>query len=98
MCFSFISPIFVLNKVRFLFFYFNDLADNCSTKPQLSLVNRMSLDKILRSEVYINEADSQLRVAHLILGYTPISRAIQAPRCVIRAKDPWLYLISVAYE
>ena len=58
----------------------------------------MSLDKILRSEVYINEADSQLRVAHLILGYTPISRAIQAPRCVIRAKDPWLYLISVAYE
>ena len=58
----------------------------------------MSLDKILRSEVYINEADSQLRAAHLILGYTPISRAIQAPRCVIRAKDPWLYLISVAYE
>ena len=31
----------------FYFFYFNDLADNCSTKPQLNLVNRMSLDKIL---------------------------------------------------
>ena len=87
-----------LTRFVFYFFYFNDLADNCSTKPQLSLVNRMSLNKILRSEVYINEADSQLRAAHLILGYTPISRAIQAPRCVIRAKDPWLYLISVAYE
>ena len=90
----FLTKFFFFNY----FFYFNDLADNCSTKPQLSLVNRMSLNKILRSEVYINEADSQLRAAHLILGYTPISRAIQAPRCVIRAKDPWLYLISVAYE
>ena len=35
---------------------------------------------------------------HLILGYTPISRAFQAPRCVIKAKDPWLHRISIAYE
>ena len=28
----------------------------------------------------------------------PISRAFQAPRCVIRAKDPRLHHISVAYE
>ena len=48
--------------------------------------------------MYINEADSQLRVAHLILGYTPISRAFQAPKCVIKAKDPRLHHISVAYE
>ena len=39
-----------------------------------------------------------MRAAHLILGYTPISRAFQAPRCVIRAKDPRLHHISVAYE
>ena len=58
----------------------------------------MSLDRILQSEVYVNELDGQLRAAHLILGYTPISRAFQAPRCVIRAKDPWLHRISVAYE
>ena len=58
----------------------------------------MSLDKILQSEVYINELDGQLRAAHLILGYTPISRAFQAPRWVIRAKDPRLHRISVAYE
>ena len=80
------------------FFHFNDFANNRSTKPQLSLVNRRSLDRILRSEVYVNEADGQLRVTHLILGYTPISRAFQAPKCVIKANDPRLHRISVAYE
>ena len=69
-----------------------------STTPLFHLVNRASLDRILQSEVYVNEADDQLRAAHLILGYTPISRVFQAPRCVIRAKDPRLYRISVAYE
>ena len=58
----------------------------------------MSLDRILQSEVYVNESDGQLRAAHLILGYTPISRAFQAPKCVIKAKDPRLHHISVAYE
>ena len=48
--------------------------------------------------MYVNETDGQLRVAHLILGYTPISRAFQAPRCVIKARDPRLHHISVAYE
>ena len=58
----------------------------------------MSLDRILQSEVYVNESDGQLRAAHLILGYTPISRAFQAPKCMIKAKDPRLHRISVAYE
>ena len=48
--------------------------------------------------MYVNAADGQLRAAHLILGYTPISRAFEAPWCMIRAKDPLLHLISVAYE
>lgn len=48
--------------------------------------------------MYVNETNDQLRAAHLILGYKPISRAFQAPRCVIRAKDPQLHRISVAYE
>ena len=64
----------------------------------LRLVNRASLDRILQSEVYVNETDGQLRAEHLILGYTFISRAFQAPRCVIKAKDPRLHRISVAYE
>ena len=48
--------------------------------------------------MYVNEVDGQLRTAHLILGYKPISRAFQAPRYVIRAKDSRLHRISVAYE
>ena len=58
----------------------------------------MSLNRILRFEVYINKADGQLRAAYLILGYTPISRAFQAPKCVINARDPRLHRISIAYE
>ena len=46
----------------------------------------------------MNEADDQLRATHLILGYRPISCAFQAPKCVIKAKDPRLHRISVAYE
>ena len=79
-------------------FCFNGFASIHSTKPLLRLVNRASLDRILQSEVYVNETDGQLRAEHLILGYTFISRAFQAPRCVIKAKDPRLHRISVAYE
>lgn len=46
----------------------------------------------------MNEADGQLRATHLILGYTPLSFAFQAPKCVIRACDPQLHRISVAYK
>ena len=77
---------------------FNGFADINSIIPLFRLVNRASLDRILQSEVYVNESDGQLRVAHLILGYTPISRAFQAPKCVIKAKDPRLHHISVAYK
>ena len=66
--------------------------------PLLRLVNKASLDRILQAEVYVNESDGQLRVAHLILGYNPILRAFQAPTCVIRARDPRLHRISVAYK
>ena len=61
-------------------------------------MNRESLDRILRFEVFVNEADNQLRAAHVILGYTPISFAFQAPKCVIKANDPRLLRINVAYE
>ena len=84
--------------IEWVFIGFNDIADPYATTPSLRLVNKASLDRILQSEVYVNESDGQLRAAHLILKYTPITRAFQAPRCVIRAKDPWLHRISVAYE
>ena len=56
------------------------------------------MDKLLKAEIYVNESDGQLRAAHLILGYTPLSFAFQAPKYVIRARDPQLHSISVAYE
>ena len=87
-----------LSLLKWVFIGFNDITDPHATTPSLCLVNKASLDKILQSEVYVNESDGQLRAAHLILGYTPISRAFQALRCMIRAKDPWLHRISVAYE
>ena len=56
------------------------------------------MDRVLRAEIYVNESDGQLKAAHLILGYNPISRAFQALSCVIRARDRRLHRISVAYE
>ena len=56
------------------------------------------MDRVLRAEIYVNPSDGQLRAAHLILSYSPISRAFQAPSCVIKAKDPRLRRISVAYK
>ena len=61
-------------------------------------MNKASLDRVLQAEIYVNPSDGQLRAAHLILGYNPISHAFQAPSCVIKAKDPRLFRISVAYE
>ena len=61
-------------------------------------MNKASLDRVLQAEIYVNPSDGQLRAAHLILGYNPISRAFQAPSCVIKAKDPRFRRISVAYE
>ena len=75
-----------------------DIADPRATTPSLRLVNKASLDRVLQAEIYVNESDGQLRAAHLILGYNPISRAFQAPSCMIKAKDPRLRRISVAYE
>ena len=41
-------------------------------------------------------SDGQLRVVHLILGYTSLSSSSQASKCVIKAKDPCLQLINIA--
>ena len=46
----------------------------------------------------MNEADGQLQAAHVILGYTPLSLAFQALKYVIKARDPQLHRISVAYQ
>ena len=87
-----------LSLLKCVFVGSTDIAYPHATTPSLRLVNKARLDRILQAEVYVNKSNGQLRVAHLILGYTPISRAFQAPTCVIRARDPRLHRISVAYE
>ena len=57
----------------YIFLGFYGFVDPYSTALLLRLINKASLDKILQSEVYVNEANGQLRAAHLILGYKPIS-------------------------
>ena len=79
----------------YLFFFPNGFADKNATIPNFSLVNQVSLDKILKAEVFIH-TNGQLKAAHLILDYIPISKAFQASKCVIKAKDPHLQRISVA--
>ena len=71
-----------------------DFADRHVIELNLNLVNNDSLEKILQAKVFMNE-DDQLRAAHLILGYKPISSSFQVPKCVIKARDPYLQRISV---
>ena len=73
----------------------HDFADRHAAKPNLNLVNKDSLNKILQAKVFVNE-DGQLRAAHLILGYKLILSNFQAPKCIIKARDPRLQRISVA--
>ena len=58
------------------------------------MVIQSSLDQIFKGRIFVH-SDDQLRAAHLILGYDPISKAFQAPKLVIKAKDPRLHRISV---
>ena len=78
-----------------MFFIFpNGFANKNIVVPNFSPVNQPSLDKILKAEVFAH-SDGQLRAAHLILSYTPISKSFQVPKCVIKAKDLHLHRISV---
>ena len=78
-----------------IFIFVDGFADLHTTVPNLNLVNQASLDKILKAEVFVH-TNSQLRVAHLILDYIMISKSFQAPKCVIKVRDPRLQRISIA--
>lgn len=73
----------------------NVFADKNIVVPNFSLVNQQSLDKILKAKVFVHK-DSQLRAAHLILGYTPLSSSFEVLKCVIKAKNLHMHLINVA--
>ena len=79
----------------FLIVFLDGFANHHTIVSNFSLVNQPSLDKILQAEVFVH-TDGQLRAAHLILIYTPLSTSFQAPKCIIKARDPRLHQISVA--
>ena len=77
------------------FFLPNGFADKHTAISNFNLDNQPNLDKILKAEVFVHN-DGQLRAAYPILGYNPLSSSFQAPKCMIKAKDPLLHLINVA--
>ena len=69
---------------------FSDVfADKDHVSPKLNLVNVPGLNFLLRSEIFVSE-DNQLRAAHLILGYEPLSRIYQDIGQALRASNPRL--------
>ena len=61
----------VVNSLT-MFSFSNVFADKDHVAPKLSLINALALNYLLRFEIFVSE-DRQLRVAHLILDYEPLS-------------------------
>ena len=74
------------------FFY---LTNKAQTNPRLNLINVPALNYLLRSKIFVND-DGQLRAAHLILDYEPISRTFLDVGNSIRANDYRLAHIDVS--
>ena len=69
---------------------FDEFVDKHSATPNFGLVNELDLMKILKAEIFIH-TDKQLRAAHLILDYNPLSSSFQASKCVIKVRDPRMH-------
>ena len=63
--------------------------------PRLSFTDIQALNYLLRSEIFVS-GDGQLRAAHLILDYEPLSRNFQDVGEVIRAGSSSLAWIDVS--
>ena len=85
---------FTLNS-RFLTIWFFYLTDKTQVNPQISLINVPALNYLLRSQIFVND-DEQLRAAHLILDYEPISRTFLDVGNSIRENDYRLACIDVS--
>ena len=75
--------------------YFGCFVDKEHISPKISCVNVPELNFLLRLEIFVSE-DRQLRSAHLILGYGPLSRIYQDVRQALRAGNPRLARIDVS--
>ena len=77
------------------FFSSDVFADKRHVAPRLSLINILGLNKVLRSEIFMNE-DRQLQAVHLISDFVPLSDTFQEIGNVRRAGDPQLARIDVS--
>ena len=71
------------------------LIDKEQVAPRLSLINIPSLNYQLRSQIFVND-NGQLRAAHLVLDYKPLSRSFQDVSNAIRTNDYRLARIDVS--
>ena len=71
------------------------LADKNHVAPKLSLINVPRLNYLPRLKIFVSE-DGQLRAAHLILDYKPISRIFQDVGQALRAGNPKLTQVDVS--
>ena len=83
--FVFLTTIFILDI----------FANKEHVSLKLSLVNIPGLNYLLRSEIFINE-DRQLRAAHLILDYEPLSRIFQDAGQALKAGNSRLARIDIS--
>ena len=71
------------------FSFLDVFADKDHISLKLSLVNVPGLNFLLRSETFVSE-DNQLRAAHLILDYEPLSCIYQDAGQALRTGNPQL--------
>ena len=83
--FVFLTTIFILDI----------FANKEHVSLKLSLVNIPGLNYLLRSEIFISE-DGQLRAAHLILDYEPLSRIFQDAGQALKAGNSRLARIDIS--
>ena len=93
-CYLQLCFLFYLYCFLIMFLIFDEFADKYSVILNLNLVNGPDLTKILKVKIFVHK-DGQLRAAHLILSYYPISSSFQAPRYVIKATDIRLHQINI---
>ena len=74
---------------------FGFFADKVHITPRISLVNVQALNYLLRLEIFVSEG-GQLRAAHLILDYKPLSHIFQDVGQAIRAGSSRLARIDVS--
>ena len=76
--------------------FFSDVsADKNHVVLRINFTNVQALNYLLRSEIFVSE-DGQLRAAHLILDYEPLSHIFQDIGQAIRARSSRLARIDVS--